>query len=593
MRKMVDNNVIDNDDDGDDGFQVKGRKKQDIGSSPASVRVYVGGIPIRETLQQELRSWLEQNLPQHHITIGAIEIKQGGGGQKQSSCFALIECGKHTNEVIRTLMGSSFEGHKLTVQREQRMGKMNTNSNQKKPFQQRGGGSGRGNGGRGGGGRNGSNFTTMSFSKKGWSRPSESILATTTVPIDLDDDEGIENVVPPSTLDETSSKLAGMVSSEIEQAGDDVDDLINSALASTAAVSFLASVLAGTTTEDVEDGDANNNNNKHLSYGNGSSMEEPIKIEAATREPVTITDEITSFASFVKGQSMSALLAEFGEEDPEWKKVEAPLPPPEEDGDDDEEEEHQQQVVDSSSTPVDDEDSTTAQQQPSEQEKFISRLAPHGKAPIHICIESFGYVHGAPSRQSQDYSWSPYTQPIAPIDCRSLFDPPPSYLDFHDGLRSGQVKRVLIQQSRYGSTGEGSSSSSDKRRSNERKDSSSIQNNKNNITDHPDYRDIQDYSKRILGRKEIWDALLEAQNVGQHGYVSPLNMKILVGSHLGRHRSVLIVEWAAIELRNMLRKNRNNAIHQPVSVGTLHRDIEKRIPTRKYREDADDDDRVQ
>lgn len=534
----------------DDGFQVTDRKKQ--GGSPASVRVYLGGLPVRESIQQELLSWLEQNLPQH-ITIGSIQIKQGvGKGKKHSpsSSFALIECGKHTNEVIRTLMGTSFEGHRLTVQREQRIGNNNhqkSDDNKKNPFHQRGGG-GTGRGGRG----RSSNFTT-SFNKRGWSKPSESITTTRSnddgiVPRDdLKEEERFDDLRP-LTMEETSSKLAEMVSSEIEQAGDDGDNLINTALASTAAVAFLASTMAAGDLP-VEDGGNNN-----TSYGSGSSEKQTIE----PREP---TSEESTFASFVKGQSLTALLADFGEEDPEWKKVEAPPS----------EGEEQQQIA----------GSCTGEKAPFEQKKFVSRLAPHGKAPIHICLESFGYVHGAPSRQSQECSWSPYSQPLAPIDCRSLFEPAPSYLDFHDGLHSGQVKRVLLQQSRCGHGGERNDENSTRGR--DGRDSSK---------GRSDYKDIQDFAKRIMAGREIWAALLEAQNVGHHGYVSPLQMKILVGSHLGRHRSVLVVEWAAIELRDMLRKNKDNAIHQPVSVGTLHRDIEKRIPTRKYKED-DDDDRVQ
>jgi hypothetical protein len=507
----------------DDGFQVNERKKQS--GPPASVRVYIGGLPVRDGLDQEVLSWLEQNLPQN-ISISAIEIKQGGGkGKKQGLCFALIECGRHTNEVIRALMGRSFEGHQLTVQREQRTG---NNSNQKndnklKLSQHRGGT------GRGGRGRN-NNFKST-FSRKGWSSPSESTTKSFpdgTVAFNLEGKEESDHVTH-LTMEETSSKLSVMVSNEIEQAGDDADNLITAVLASTAAATFLTSVM---TAVDFSVDDDRNNVLKVT-----SPMEQPIT------EPIDLATDESNFASFVKGQSLSALLADFGEEDPDWKKVEA-----------------------SPCTPSEQETGSSNKVAVFEQ-KSVPRLAPQGKAPIHICLESFGYVHGAPSRQSQDFSWSPYTQPLAPIDCRSLFEPAPSYLDFHDGLRSGQVKRVLLQQSRSAEQND------------ERVDSSAS----------PEFKDIQDYAKRILARKDIWDALLEAQNLGHHGYVSPLQMKILVGSHLGRHRSVLVVEWAAIELRNLLRKNKDNVILQPVSVGTLHRDIEKRIPTRKYKEDNDDD----
>jgi hypothetical protein len=80
---------------------------------------------------------------------------------------------------------------------------------------------------------------------------------------------------------------------------------------------------------------------------------------------------------------------------------------------------------------------------------------------------------------------------------------------------------------------------------------------------------------------QIFDALLEAQNKGGHGYASPLEMTIYVGSDLGRHRSVVVCEWAAIQLRKMLRQNTDNVVLQPVSVSTCHRDVEPRRQQQK------------
>ena len=53
-------------------------------------------------------------------------------------------------------------------------------------------------------------------------------------------------------------------------------------------------------------------------------------------------------------------------------------------------------------------------------------------------------------------------------------------------------------------------------------------------------------------------------------------MTVYIGSEYGRHRSVVIVEAAAITLRNMLRKNERNRFGStPVSVGTRHRDVDR------------------
>ena len=69
-------------------------------------------------------------------------------------------------------------------------------------------------------------------------------------------------------------------------------------------------------------------------------------------------------------------------------------------------------------------------------------------------------------------------------------------------------------------------------------------------------------------------ALAEAIDDG-YGHGSPLDMTVYIQSEYGRHRSVVIVEAAAIALRNMLRKNKRGRFGSTtVSVGTRHRDID-------------------
>jgi RNase adaptor protein for sRNA GlmZ degradation len=75
--------------------------------------------------------------------------------------------------------------------------------------------------------------------------------------------------------------------------------------------------------------------------------------------------------------------------------------------------------------------------------------------------------------------------------------------------------------------------------------------------------------------KQIFTALEEAISSG-HGHASPLRMTVYAGSESGRHRSVLVCELGATALRKLLRSNEQNQITQPVSVGTRHRDIDRR-----------------
>ncbi|CAJ1955201.1 unnamed protein product [Cylindrotheca closterium] len=157
-----------------------------------------------------------------------------------------------------------------------------------------------------------------------------------------------------------------------------------------------------------------------------------------------------------------------------------------------------------------------------------SRLARKGKAPIHIVLGSFGFQNGAPKRPE---GWS-YSQPLAIMDCREQFESVPKYLEWKTGL-SGAVKRVLQQEN----------------------------------------KDIQKHARTTVA-DQVWGCLLEAQNAG-HGYASPLEMTIYIGSETGKHRSVVICEWAATAVRKKLRANDKGVIQHEVSVETRHRDIDR------------------
>jgi hypothetical protein len=387
--------------------------------------------------------------------------------------------------------------------------------------------------GRGGSGRQSNNTTHRPdpFRKKGWSKPT----STNSNHLDL----GKANQDLASSLpypDEVSEEIASMVSSRLQ----DADDDITSALASTAAVTFLASAAAAATTGYVN-GYVPATNNK----------EEPDEMQAS------------DFASMMKRQNMADLMADFGEQDVDWKKKEVIDTSDSkvlEDGDSDDDDGGSHPAMSSTIT------STT----PS---RFPSRLAPHGKSPVHVVLESFGYIHGAPQLQSQ--SWSPYSQPLPALDIRSLTEPIPTHLLFHDGLRSGIVKRMLREQDvnlegmvarDYNADDNGTT---------------------------VDFKNLQEYARRQIAQQWIYPKLVEAQTDGQHGYVNPVTMRICIGSHVGRHRSVVVVEWVAIELRKLLRQNNQGLLSAPVSVETVHRDIDKKVPakaTEKGRRRKEDDD---
>jgi hypothetical protein len=260
-----------------------------------------------------------------------------------------------------------------------------------------------------------------------------------------------------------------------------------------------------------------------------------------------------SFLEQCRQQSINTLMEDYGEFDPSWKEQQQPLlsssssPPPQSApqgaGVDD------SALVETTTTTAKVTDTTTKK----EQNYGTSRLGQHGKAPIHVELTSFGYKYGAPGASKRQQGWS-HAQPLAPFDCRDILQPVPSYLAWRDGL-NGQVKRALL-------------SAADINNNNKSKD---IDNDDND--DSPE-QNISVYTQDIAN--EISKALLEAINDGGHGYAMPLKMVIYVGSDLGRHRSVVACELAAMKLRKLLRANCHDCYQQPCSVGTRHLHLDKK-----------------
>jgi hypothetical protein len=158
-----------------------------------------------------------------------------------------------------------------------------------------------------------------------------------------------------------------------------------------------------------------------------------------------------------------------------------------------------------------------------------NRLGQHGKASIHVEFTSFGYFHGAPPSQG----WS-HAHPLPPIDCRALATVP-HHMQRQDGY-SPMVRKILLTDELGNFVG--------------------------------------NFVSQVLG------ALAEASMDG-HGPALPLRMTVHVGSDMGRHRSVLVCEEAAKRLRRRLRSNAGNLIPWEVSVGTLHKDIQRTTTNRK------------
>lgn len=213
-------------------------------------------------------------------------------------------------------------------------------------------------------------------------------------------------------------------------------------------------------------------------------------------------------------KSLSELMADYGEQDLNWKQVQPTTIDEEEEGD----------AAQTSSPPP------------------ANRLTKHGKAPIHVEFSSFGYFHGAPAELRNGWS---HAQPLAVFDCRDL-EPVPHYLAWQSGL-SGAVKRALMFPRRNGDDKEDEAT-----------------------TKSPSIRKV---AREVA--ENVATKVVEAIEEGGHGYAMPLQMVVYVGSESGRHRSVVLCELAATALRKLLRSNKDNRFTQPCSVGTRHRDLDR------------------
>lgn len=180
-------------------------------------------------------------------------------------------------------------------------------------------------------------------------------------------------------------------------------------------------------------------------------------------------------------------------------------------------------------------------------------LAPYGKAPIHIELVSFGFKYSVPSQAREGWS---HSNPLSPIDCRDL-PRCPHYVAKLSGL-SHKVKRAMLS----------ATAKYDDINDDEDVDSEEIKGDVPGI--NPLLAKSEEASMTVLNSIE------EAINDGGHGYAFPLETIIYVGSEYGRHRSVVLCEKMAQNIRNLLRANTDAKISQPVSVSTRHRDVDQK-----------------
>jgi RNase adaptor protein for sRNA GlmZ degradation len=233
-------------------------------------------------------------------------------------------------------------------------------------------------------------------------------------------------------------------------------------------------------------------------------------------------------------QPLSDLLQDYGEYDPDYEKMK------------------QQQMI-----PSTQEDHSSSQQQPQEEE-HEGMLTTHG--PIHIQIVSFGYKYGTPK---QGY-WS-HSNPMSALDCRFLPRCHFSLAKF-SGLHY-KVKKSMTKRYSHNDRSE-DKDPNDNDHDGTKSDEQYL------TTHHHQEKDNELVSKGKEVARNILSYVIDAIQDGGHGYAFPLEMTIYIGSEYGRHRSVVLVETIALQIRQLLRRNDGGRVTQPVSVSTRHRDVD-------------------
>ncbi|CAB9502706.1 expressed unknown protein [Seminavis robusta] len=463
-----------------DEFQAPKSKKR---SSDAKnlPRVYVGNLPAsQDGLEADLRTIIQDAAGLQ--VDGVVHANKKSGGHAFISCHS----NKDIDAVISALNQCSCQGKTLVAQRERKPKK---NQGNKGPQGNRGF---QGNKNKSKGSSFGNISKGPSFGVSSWSKPRQhnqrdvSPTSTTMVPPPNDTD---------NTTDPTDA-VSGIISGEMNTAcaTGNQDTVLNTALASLAVMSMLAPVMDQETTT-ISSSQEQDTTSRDAATSNDNASEE-----------VTTLDDFKSRCQ----KPLSELLADYGEEDPEWQSMQPQQVEAQPANPVATEENQQPETVDAAATPTN---------------NGNNQLGRKGKAPIHVEFVSFGYTNGAPGAIRNGWH---HAQPLPVFDCRDL-PTVPHYMEWRDGV-SGFVQRSLLGE--------------------------------------PAVRDMANKVK-----EQTFEALVEAIHEGGHGYVSPLQMKVYVASESGRHRSVVVCEQAAKWLRHLLRMNENNRISCPVSVGTRHPNV--------------------
>ena len=443
------------------GFQMQQSRHK-----TSKKRIYIGNLPHSHDIKSKLVNHVNKQANLQIDETDVTMLRQGA---------ALVAC-SDINRAISLLNNTEFEGLILVVQRERK--KRPENNKKKQAF--------------GGGGWNRPSSENKPLdAHRPASPPKETGMEETSLLV-------LENKDSLQLFDnelELSQHLASIVAKELKATEEDPSngDVVNTVIASTAAMTLLSSTDAF-----------------------GLDQDNSVVDESSPQRPSHPTEPGGKLGDDNGGdflsrsqKPLSELLADYGEQDPDFQKV---VP-----------------------TTVPDETTTKERQR----EDYNNRLTLEGKAPIHVQVTSFGYIHGVPS-EVRSGGWS-HAHPLSPMDCRDL-PQVPHYMGRQDGL-SPHVKRALL-----------------------------------NARDKDDDTKRDDSVRKCANElaSKMFDALYEAIEAGGYGHASPLRMTIYVGSENGRHRSVVVCELAATALRKLLRSNKDNRITQPVSVGTRHRDIERR-----------------
>lgn len=491
-----------------DGFIVHNSNRK---TKVQSKRLQIGNLcensDLNESQQKEQLQSLLKTTSGISVNVADIEFQSSS----TSKCGAIVSLSHDTDleTVITSLHGVELQGRKLIVERENPQRRAKELSS--KPGQRR---------------RPNNNNTSNPFGRKAWTKPKETVSAAAShKPLLQTSAAGETSEV---TKPQMNPHHVSFESTENDTVGNNTGDQDTN---TNGGVQFALSPLHHQNGKSFGEDDE----------ASGQLMNQPVPgkrdddnvKESNGNEP---SDEPVSWSDFRDRlqKPLSELLDNYGEADPDWAKQQPPNATP-------------------PARPTD-EDVAPQPVGPAQvaEEVQESRLAPHGKASIHVEVVSFGYLHGVPKEIRNGWC---HAQPLPLLDCRDLPQVPP-YLSRMDGL-SPVIKRALTK------------APTEENHRNHKKGADAT--TKATTTTKPSLTTKQ-VAKQLAS--ETFEALRDAM-VSGHGPASPLQVTIYCGSESGRHRSVVVAELVAIALRKLLRSHPPPLIPYSVSVSTRHRELDR------------------